>query len=186
MNRVTITIAGKQRPRLVAEQIDDDTIAAGVGGWEVLPRPFRTPMTAWTGSPGISWTLPLSFDGLDATSSSSVERELATLESWGKPSDDRDVPPPLTVHAQVGRGAATAKWVIQDIAYGAQVRNDAGDRIRQDLTLTLLEYEPGQIRKGPAAKSRDGKTHKWVAKSAKDRRCKVCNRQRDDKRHSNR
>lgn len=186
INEVTINIAGKQRPRLTAEQIDDDEITAAVGGWEVIARPDRTPMTAWTGTPGVTWVLALSFDELGATTSKSVERDIATLESWGRPSDSSDEPPPLNVQAKLGRGSATSKWVIQDIAYGAQLRNDAGERIRQDIKLTLLEYEPGQIRKGPAAKSRDGKKHKWVPIGPKDQRCKVCKREKNDKRHSNR
>lgn len=186
MSRVVIHIAGRQRPRLEAEQLGDDTITGGGGGYEVRERGGRTPLTAWVATPGRTWTLPLTFDGYDATTETSVEQEIALLDSWSRPLDSTDEPPPLRVRARVGRAPATSRWVIDTIELGDQIRNTAGDRIRQDLTLTLLEYEPGNIKKGPAARSRAGKTHKWVPISKKDRRCKRCKRDRDDKRHSNR
>lgn len=188
MSRVGIRRDGTERPLIVAEQIGDDTLDGGVGGWESLDRPGRGAMTAWGGTPGVSWTLPLSLDGMHDDRDEVVERECALLDSWGRPLAGEDRPPALVVNARVGRAPATARWVIQAISWGAQIRNASDERIRQDLELTLLEYVPGRVLKGPGAKSRDkgGKKHKWVPVSAKDRRCKVCKRPRGDKIHTNR
>lgn len=180
---VEIHRQGKPTPRLEFEQIGDDELGGGVGGWETLDRPGRPQMTAWNGTPAVTWSLPLSLDRFEA--GLSVERNVATLKSWGQPADDGE-PPRLVVTAPAGRGDQTARWVIQDIAWLEQVRNASGERVRQDLTLSLLEYVPGQILKGPAAKARGGKDrHKWVPISAKDRRCKVCKKPRGDKQHTN-
>lgn len=152
MSRVAIHVAGSPNPKVILEQIGDDTLEGGVGGWEVLERPTREAMTAWRGTPGVTWTLPLSLDNLEE--GISVERDVQLLKAWGAPVAALGRPPELVVTARVGRAPATARWVINGIEWGSQLRNDSDDRIRQDLTLTLLQYVPGQIRKGPAAKSR--------------------------------
>jgi hypothetical protein len=188
MSQVAINPTGKQRPRLVLEQLGDDEVAGGGAVWTVTPRPFRTPMTSWEGTDALTWVLPLSFDAYDGPGARSVERDIATLEAWRRPSDSSDEPEILEVDAPLGRAPATRRWVITDVEWGEQLRNDAGHRVRQDIRLTLQEYLPGSIRKGPAAKSRDNrKGHKWVPISAKDRRCKRCKRKRDEnKKHTNR
>lgn len=183
-SQVTIREAGGSKS-LDLELIGDDEIAGGDPVWTESERYGRNPMTTWEGTTAYRWTLPLSLDRFDERRS--VERQVATLEAWKTPADKQDQPPALIVDAPLGRGRATSRWVITSLEWGEQIRNDAGARIRQDVRVNLLEYEPGQVKKGPAAKSRDNaKTHKWVPISAKDRRCKVCKRPRDSKVHSNR
>lgn len=185
MSTVRIHRAGDDKPTVQLELIGDDELEGGDGIWTTQDRYGRTPMTKWDGTTITTWTLPLSFDGFDQ--GRNVERSIAVLDGWRRPSDGDDEPAVLRVDAPLGRARATAKWVITGIEWGDQVRNDAGERIRQDIRLSLMEYEPGQVKKGPAAKSRGkGKKHKWVPISAKDRRCKVCKKPRDDKRHTNR
>jgi hypothetical protein len=152
MSRVIIHPTGNPSPSVTLEQTGDDSLEGGVGGWEVLDRPTREAMTAWRGTPGLTWTLPVSLVNLD--SGISVERDIALLESWARPTDALGRPPQLVVAADVGRAPSTARWVINGIEWGEQIRNGANQRIRQDLTLTLLKYVPGKILKGPAAKSR--------------------------------
>lgn len=183
--QVTIKRVGTDAPTVELELIGDDELTGGDGVWTSTDRYARTPMTTWEGTTSLVWTLPLTFDELE--SGRSVERRIATIDSWRRPSDKSDEPPVVRVDAPLGRAPANTRWVITSIEWGEQIRDGAGQRIRQDLRITFLEYEPGQVQKGPAAKSRDNaKQHKWVPKSAKDRRCKTCNRERDDKRHSNR
>lgn len=182
---VRIHRQGDDKPTVQLELIGDDELAGGNANWSTIDRYARTPMTKWEGTTATTWTLPLSFDGFEE--GRSVERAIAVLDGWQQPDDTDDEPAVLRVDAPLGRARATAKWVITNIEWGEQIRNSAGQRVRQDIRLTLLEHEPGQIKKGPAAKSRDkAKKHKWVAISAKDRRCKVCKKPRDDKRHNNR
>ncbi len=183
MSTVTLRAAGSPQT-VVAEQLGDDSLTGGVGGWEQMPRPHRSTATAWTGTPALVWELQLNLDG--GPTDLSIERQCTRLESWGRPGKDDDEPPALVVTAPAGRAPATARWVIDAIVWGEQTRNDAGDRIQQEVSLTLLEYVPGPVLKGPAAKARNGKKHKWVPISAKDRRCRQCKKPRGNKVHNNR
>lgn len=160
---VTIRPVGKSQ-RLVADMAGDDTVTGGVGGWEQLARPRRTAAVAWVGTPAMQWQIPLVLDGFDANRS--VERDCSRLEGWGKPVKG-DPPPVLLVETDEGRGPANSKWVLDSIDWGDQARNGSGERIQQYLTITLLEYVPGQILKGPAAKSRD-KRNKGKGDKGKD------------------
>jgi hypothetical protein len=163
---VIIRAAGSPNPRLILEQIGDDTVEGGVGGWEVIDRPTRESMTAWRNTPGLRWALPLSLDGADA--GRSVEGDVEQLIAWGQPDDALGEPPTLVVSARVGRAPSTARWVIDSIEWGEQIRNDANVRVRQDLTLTLLKYVPGKVLKGPAAKSRGKRKKKRGGKGKGD------------------
>lgn len=183
-SQVTIRAVGDDKT-VELELIGDDDLTGGDAIWSEQERYERTPMTTWEGTSLLRWTLPLSLDRFDE--SRSVERWAATLEGWKQPNDKQDQPPQIVVSAPLGRGPATTRWVITSLEWGDQVRNDAGARIRQDVRVSLLEYEPGNIRKGPAAKSRDkARKHKWVPIGPKDRRCKTCKRERDTKVHTNR
>lgn len=154
MSSVTIYAVGKAAQTVTLEQIGDDELSGGRGGWEVLNRPTREAMTAWRSTPGVTWTLPVSFDGFGDIRDRIVEQDIALVESWGLPDSKLGRPPELVIDAAVGLGSAAARWVLEDITYGAQIRNRAGQRIRQDVSLTFLKYVPGKILKGPAAKSR--------------------------------
>lgn len=182
MSTVTIRPAGS-REVVVGDQDGDDSVAGGVGGWETRPRPRRTATVSWNGTPGITWSLPVLL-GPDADRS--IERECRLLQQWGVPGRDDDQPPVLLVDAPAGRAAAGARWVLEDLEWGEQTRNVRNDRVQQEVTLTLLQYVPGQVLKGPAAKSRDKNRHKWVPVSTKDRRCKRCKNPRKNPRHTNR
>jgi hypothetical protein len=185
VSEVTIRRVGTDAPTLTLELLGSDELSGGDGVWTSSERYARTPMTTWEGTTSLVWTLPLSLDSFD--DGRSVERRIATLDSWRRPSDSSEKPPVLRVDAPLGRAPANTRWVITSIEWGDEIRDASGQRIRQDLRITFLEYEPGQIAKGPAAKSRDNaKRHKWVPTSAQNRRCKVCKRPRDDKRHTNR
>lgn len=144
-------------------------------------------MTVWNDTPALSWQLPVLFDGGD--SDRSVEDACRRLESWGVPASKDATPPLLTVQAPSGRQPAGSRWVLQEISWGDQERNDDGDRIQQYATLTFLQYIPGRVAKGPAAKSRNsgpGKKHKWVPIGPKNRDCKVCKKPRGNAVHTNR
>lgn len=147
---ITIRVAGRQA-KVKTEEVDDDSVSGGIGGWEQLPRPRRTAALAWVGTPGLTWVLPVLLDGFDT--GRSVESDCERLTSWGLPGND-DTPPILVVDAPAGRAPADSRWVLDSIEWGEQARNAAGDRIQQYATLTFLEYIPGQVLKGPAAKSR--------------------------------
>lgn len=181
MSTVTIRPVGTNKT-VVGDQDGDDTITGGVGGWEQRQRPRRTAVVSWTGTPGITWQLPIL---LGPEADESIERECRLLQEWGVPDSNDVQPPTLLVDAPAGR-APQAKWVLQDIEWGEQTRNARGRRTQQAVTLTLLEYIPARVLKGPAARTRDKGRHKWVPVSAKDHRCKTCKKPRKNPRHTNR
>lgn len=185
MSTVTITLAGKRFPRLVFGLTGDDSVTGGVGGWETLDRSGRVQSVAWVGTPAVTWALPLILDGMDTDQS--VESDVSRLLEWAS-SDSPSVPPAvLSVSAPAGRAPSGSTWVIQDIEWGEQVRNGANRRTQQELVLTLLEYVPGAVLRGPVAKSNAAKgKHKWVPISGENKKCKQCKKPRDTAKHTNR
>jgi len=146
------------RPPIVFELIGDDEPSGGVGGWQTLPRPRRTTGVYWGGTPEVTWTLPLMLDGMEVRPGVDrvIEAELARVASWGRSIRPKRVtlPPPVLQVSGPLHFPSTTRWVLQDLAYGARERNSAGRRIRQELTLTLLEYIEPQLVKSHAKKSR--------------------------------
>lgn len=142
---------------LTADLFDDDSTSGGYGGWASLDRPRDTSAATWTGTPALTYTLPLIFDGIEASPGVdvSVEQACRALEAWGR--GDKIAPPPvLQVFGEV-LVSPTSQWVLQDLAWGVRERNAAGERIQQAVTLTLLEFDAPVVLKSPAKKSRKGK-----------------------------
>ena len=126
-------------------------IDSGYGGWEEIARPGRRPVTTFRGLPGLHLTLPILFNGWARPNGNrehtTQEGRIATLEKMA----GRDVSglvatsdgePPL-VHLNAPGGEVPHQdrtWVISDLAWGDGIVDEYGDRVRQQVTLTLLEY----------------------------------------------
>lgn len=157
--RVVIRPAANQLASLrVAFDLNGDVqVTGGLGGWSELTRPRRTTAYEWTGTPGRAQVLPLLLDGMEAAPGvdASVEPQIQAVESWGTPSGVTDnQPPPLQLAGPV---FTAGQWVLQSVDYGTVIRNDAGDRIQANLTLTLLQYESAQLLRSPAKRVRHAK-----------------------------
>lgn len=115
-------------------------VEAGYGGWQEVARPRRAPLTVWSGSPALRLTLPLLFD--DWQGQGSIEGELAQLDQLALPGAGDGAPPRVRISAPGGAVPFTDRlWVIDTLAYGdPALMNKAGDRVRQAVTLGLLEY----------------------------------------------
>lgn len=113
-------------------------VGSGFGGWDVIDRPRRKPLTTWKSSPNLSLTLPILLDNF--ASGVSVEGEIATVEKMGQ-SVHGDDPPILTVRASGGAVPFQGReWVLGELAFGDAEMNTVGNRVRQYLTLTLIEH----------------------------------------------
>lgn len=148
---VTPALAG-----LAFEPDGFETFSGGVGGWETLDRPRRPVAAAWVGGTEKTVDLPLLLNGVEAGGRGidrSVESACATLESWGRAHRVTGEPPILRVSG-LPTISPNARWVIQSIDWGEYLVDGAGQRIQQSLGLTLLQYLPAQLVKGPAAKAR--------------------------------
>lgn len=114
-------------------------VDAGYGGWAEVARPRRRPLSVWTGSPGLRLTLPVLLDRFRA--GVSVERQIAQLEKLALPTAADGSPPRLRIVAKGGAIPHQDRlWVVDALTFGDALMNRAGDRTRQQATLTLLEY----------------------------------------------
>lgn len=131
------------------------TASDGYGGWEVTDRPFRTSLTWWKGNRPFTLSVPILFDNWD--DGGSVEEDIALLERFaGRGINAISPPPALRLYsgseyyqndsglvplnyrsAPPNPGPPT--WVIQDIDWGSALRNNAGNRVRQEATVSLLQ-----------------------------------------------
>lgn len=154
-----VRVTSADPPLQVTVRLSDErpTIDSGYGGWDEIARPRRSPITTYKGSPGLHLTLPLLLDGW--AQGRSVEREIAVLERMGQRTASDGEPPRLRV---IARGAAIPhqerRWVINEIAWGDALMNRDGNRVRQQVTLSLIEYvEDVHLAERSAAKRRRAK-----------------------------
>jgi hypothetical protein len=118
---------------------DPPTLTEGFGGWDVVERPRRPPLTSFKAPPGRQLSLPLMFDAWRA--GVSIEGALGRLAQMGRPSSSDGETPQLRITARGGGVPGQGlTWVISAIEWGEKLVNEAGDRVRQQVTLTLLEY----------------------------------------------
>jgi hypothetical protein len=121
-------------------------VTQGVGGWNIIDRPGRTGITHWTGHEPYGVDLELFFDDPDG---SSVEAPLACLEAMAGRGTKRkgDEPPVLKVDSAGVmphdlHGDPGTRWVIAGIDYSTDevLVNSAGNRYRQTVTVSLLQF----------------------------------------------
>lgn len=137
--------------------VADPSLSGGVGGWTEIPRPRRTNAAEWTSTPARSQILPLMLDGMEYSKGVDVpvEPQIAALISWGTKHPATGQPTVLGVSGPVH--ATDGRWVINDLDWGGLVRNGAGDRIQQKVTVTLLELLEPSLLASPARKARKHK-----------------------------
>lgn len=112
------------------------TMTGGYGGWSITDRPRRVGLSTWDGRQPLQMTLPLKLDGWKVDQS--VEGEVAILERMALPITEYATPPIVFVSRPAPH--ASLEWVIQSIEFGDAIRRADGDRLRQDVVLTLLQY----------------------------------------------
>lgn len=144
---------------------DRPNVDAGYGGWAEVARPRRRPLSIWVGSPGLRLTLPILFDRFD--DGVSIERQIAQLERLATPTASDGSPPRIRF---VVRGAAvphqTKVWVIDSLTWGDALMNENGNRTRQQVTLTLLEWIADvRVRDNSPAKRQRAKRKRAATKS---------------------
>ena len=127
-------------------------VTGGFGKWEEVAVPRGVPITQWMGRSLLQMELALYLDGW--TTQRSVEPEIRAIEELATPIGPRSpggvpvTPPSVRIVGAVpfpsGGGATVPgdiSWVISSIDWGDAIRDPAsGERLRQALTLHLLEY----------------------------------------------
>lgn len=159
---VSIAALSPAGPAVRFDLDGEDVLAGGVGGWSTVARPRNLPGLEWIATPEQTYTLGLLLDGTSTTGAAddrSVEVDIARVASWGIKAAKTGVPPILRVTGPVQVPSST-RWVLQDIAWAEKIRNAAGQRVQQRLTLTLVRYSAADVRRGPTKKARDRKKKK--------------------------
>lgn len=154
---VTLTPIAPPGPRIRCHLPGDGVLAGGGGGWEVVPRPRRKAATEWVGADAFTLSAPLLLDGVDLLGDdvdTSVEVECDRLASWLLPTEATKRPPLLLVDGPLPVPAGNPRWVLQGIEWGAAERSRERARVRQEVTITLLEHTAAEILRGPAAAAR--------------------------------
>lgn len=161
------TLASAQPPLSLEVMMGDGTvIATGYGGWEEVPRPRRVAMTVWNGIAPLRLAIPVLIDGL--TDGRSVEADVRLLERLAGLDEHVDEPPTLTVNANGAiphdlKQEPHNRWVVELLEWGDALRQEDGQRIRQEGDLTLLQFiEDEHLRdlKPPAHRRRKSKKGK--------------------------
>lgn len=124
------------------------TLAGGVGGWEEIAHPKRPSSTEYGGQPLRTLTLPLLFDGW--RTQSDVEEPCRILDVWGRIPPGRREPSVLQVDYST---YAPLRWVVQDLDWSEELRNATGRRLRQAVTVTLLEHRDAVIALTPVQRA---------------------------------
>lgn len=122
------------------------TILNRGGGWEVVARARRKGITQWVGAEPARMAVPVLFDGF--RDRQGQELAIGRLSRMALPPEPTK-PPPL-IRVTPGLPIGGIKWVIQQIEWGDDQiweRDSGGSivRMRQDGTVTLLEYVPPEL-----------------------------------------
>jgi hypothetical protein len=123
--------------------IGQDKLTGGVGGWKEVSRKLREPLLVWTEQPLRVYTLPLRFDRADwEQGNATVEGEIRGLQDWGaagRPSSGAYVDPTLVTVSGNVRVPRSIRWAITGLDWGDFITGRDGQRIQQDVTVTLTE-----------------------------------------------
>lgn len=114
------------------------TLSSSAGGWGEVARPKRAALTEWEGHAARRVTVPVLIDGWRTRSS--VEAACTTLERLGRALPGEAGTPVVKVAGNVPR--ADLEYVIDGIEWGPALWVGRV-RVRQEVTVTLLEYVPG-------------------------------------------
>lgn len=118
---------------------DKPNVDGGYGGWQEIARPRRRPLTSWIALPALRVSLPLLLDGWRWDVS--VEQDAGQIERMGFPTASDGRPP--RVRFATSGGAVPHKerlWVVEDLTWGDALMDTDGNRVRQQVTVHLMEF----------------------------------------------
>lgn len=133
----------------------------GFGGWDVVDLPGRIGLTNWKGNDPLSIPLPLFFNDGDLTNS--VEDAIAVLEAYAGRGIKRKKDQPSILKVDCGglmpydwHQFPDARWVVNGLDYDDDtIVNSHGNRVRQTITVTLLQHVAADRFRSTAAAARD-------------------------------
>lgn len=124
------------------------TPSPGVGGWEQVAHARREATTEWTGSPAGTLDVELLLDRVRF--GEDVDDACRVLEVWGQVQPGQREPAVLRL---AWGPYAAARYVLNGLSYGDARRDEQGRRLRQVVTVTLLEYRRAELALSPARRA---------------------------------
>lgn len=144
-------------PRLIRmELMGQDKLTGGGARWKTTDRARRRSVITWEGTDLHRRILPLQIDGMEISAGQdrSIEDDCLLLWAWGQPLQTLGTPPWLHVTGPLLPLGYTPWWVLDELEWGDCIRRADGQRIQQDVTVTLLEHLAPSLTVGPAAAAR--------------------------------
>jgi hypothetical protein len=151
-----VTIEERDEPhhKVTAELSDKPPVPReGGGGWEVVTLPKRASVTIWKGRGLMQMQLPIVFDHTHPRNgrapSGTIEGAITVLTDMWRPNANYNgetpppaVEPPVLQISSPGDVVPFTgyEWVIEDLEWGTAVANEAGERVQQQMVVTLREY----------------------------------------------
>jgi hypothetical protein len=136
-----VQISSSDPPLRVTARLSEEQpkVESGYGGWEEVARPRRPPITTFKSVPALRLTLPILFD--QWATGRSVEKQISDLTMMARATGSDGEPPAVRISATGGSIPYQARrWVITDLTFGDALVNDHGNRVRQQVTVGLMEY----------------------------------------------
>ena len=136
-----VRISSVDPPITILARLSDarPNVTAGYGGWTEVVRPRRRPISVWAASPGLRMDLAILLDRWRIQSS--VELQIAQLERLATPNASDGSTSRIRLNAPGGGVPHQGRvWVIDTLTWGDALANAKGNRVRQQVTLGLLEY----------------------------------------------
>lgn len=152
---VNFYLVGSNVPSVVAALLGDSTYGPiqGSGGWQIVDRPKTIAATQWYDRSPFQLTMTLLLDDSFSTVSSggvtiNTESMCQILESWldVMPNSSNYQPETFTLTGPVpGVAVSTSQlreWFIFSMSFTNAIRdNSTGNRIQQQVDITLYEYQ---------------------------------------------
>src|SRR4051794_2909103 len=149
----------------------------GFAGWDVVDLPGSVGITRWKGHDPIGIDLELFFNDDDLTNS--VEDAIATLEAMAGRGIKRKKDQPSVLKVDAGglmpydwHQFPDTRWVINGLEYSTDpedlIVNTHGNRVRQAVTVTLLQFVDDQRLQSRSFTTAKPATHRTYTSKAGD------------------
>lgn len=157
-------------------------VVEGYAGWTLVPRYRRRALVEWAGSNPLLVEIPFMIDYWDdvgdgeSGEGEKCEAKIRAIERMAGLDKDQPEPPLLHWNANAPHDNAEAPhlyWVIEGLEWGPALRHPtSGNRVRQEGTLTLRQWEAdeflstgaSQIRKNKKGGKKGGKYEIYTVK----------------------
>ena len=160
---VTFTPIATGYSPIVMSLIDHSTYETlgGSGGWQVVDRPKAVAATQWYDRAPFQLQMTCILDnGITkgiGQSGTSVEEDCSTLETWLDAITGTVEPPVFQITGPFPSNAINKKWILFSISFLDAIRdNTSGNRIQQQVRITIYEYNPPVSTPSPAAAQSSG------------------------------